>query len=30
MSNLNESEPNYGHFIIDKLLKHIPNFVEKY
>jgi len=28
MSNLNESESNFGHLIIDKLLKHLPNFVK--
>jgi len=30
MPNLNKSEPNFGDLIVNKLLKHLPNFVEKY
>ena len=30
MSNLNESKYNFAHLISSKLLKWIPNFVDKY
>jgi len=30
MSNLNESEQSFVHLIPNKLLKRLPNFIEKY